>query len=193
MRRGCRAPRSRSIAGVAGLTGTDVAWPARAVAIASCRRRWLDRLDEEGADRLARPVVDAERGEHDDRRGRAAVGGAERRGQRDAVELGHVQVDDRDVEVLALRQPSPAPRGASRSPRPSSPSARGASGGSAGSWRCRRRRARAGRRDRAASRGAGRDPRSASAWNVRRNVLPLPAMPSLARSANRPSVRRSGG
>ena len=54
----------------------------------------------------------------------------DRVGERDAVHLGHVDVEDGEVEVLAVRGPSPAPRGATPSSRGRpSPSGRAGSPG----------------------------------------------------------------
>ena len=44
----------------AARTWTEAAWPARTERECVVEGRWLDRLDEEGRDRVAAPVVDAE-------------------------------------------------------------------------------------------------------------------------------------
>ena len=69
------------------------------------QRRRLDRLDERRRDRLAVAVVRPERRQDDDRGRCPGVGRPERRGERDAVQLRHVHVEDGEVERLSGGHP----------------------------------------------------------------------------------------
>ena len=116
------------------------------------QRRRLDRLDERRRDRVVLALVDADRRQHDDRRARAGVGRPQGRREGDAVELGHVQVGDDQIESLAGHDPAEGlPRGLDCRGR-SCPIVRPASAGSAGWSRCHRRRGCGGRSGRRAER-----------------------------------------
>ncbi len=83
--------------------------------------RRLDGLRELGGDDRLAPVARPDRGhDHDGHRGRRVLVD-ERVGQREAVHLGHVEVEDREVERRAVVDPRQRLGGRARRPRPHRP------------------------------------------------------------------------
>ena len=164
-------------------TGTAAAWPASTVASVSCRADGLTGLTRNAATTsLGRSWTPS-----DDRitTGVAAParGAAQRRRQRDAIELGHVQVEDGEIERLSAGHPVEGlarRRGvvAVMPQRPTSVLDDAPVGGVV----VDDEDAPAGEVD-ADQRSTGDGGRAAAAWMVRRKVLPAPATPRLSASS----------